>query len=88
MWIESFIEIVFSLGLFVNAALFIPQIIQLYKVKNSEGFSLLTFSGFNVIQLFMLLHGVLHRDYLLVFGIGLSLITCGMVTLMIVLYKK
>lgn len=87
-WVKSFIEIVFSLGLFINAALFIPQIIRLYKSKNAEGFSLLTFGGFNAIQIFIILHGYLHRDYLLIGGYILSLITCGTVTYMIFLYRK
>lgn len=88
MWISNFIEIVFSLGLFINAILFVPQIIQLYKTKNSKGFSLLTFGGFNFIQFFVVLHAYLHNDYLLLFGYVLSFITCGVVTLMIIRYRK
>lgn len=88
MLIETVIEIVFGLGLFINAALFIPQIIRLYRTKDAGGLSLITFAGFNLIQLFTLLHGYLHKDYLLVFGYLLSLITCGMVTIMIIFYRK
>lgn len=86
--IQNIIEVVFSLGLFINAALFIPQIIRLYKSKNSEGFSLLTFAGFNVIQVFTILHGFLHDDYLLIGGYILSLISCGVVTCMIFQYRR
>ena len=86
--VEIIIETIFSLGLFINAALFIPQIIQLYKTKNSKGFSIITFAGFNLIQLFTVLHGILHKDYLLISGYTLSLITCGIVTMLIIFYRN
>jgi len=82
------IEIFFSLGLFINAALFIPQVIRLLRTKNSQGLSLITFAGFNLIQLFTFLHGYLHRDYLLAAGNLLSLISCGCVTFLILFYRK
>lgn len=88
MWIRTVIEIVFILGLFINATLFIPQIIKLYKTKKSEDVSLLTFAGFNFIQLFVILHGYLHKDYLLMIGYILSFLMCGTVTWMVVLYRK
>ncbi len=86
--VEFIIETIFSLGLFINAGLFIPQIIKLYKTKNSKGFSLLTFGGFNIIQLFTVLHGFLHEDLLLIIGTTLSLVTCGCVSVMVVLYRE
>lgn len=86
MWV-FFIETVFSLGLFLNALLFIPQMIRLYQKKNSRELSLLTFAGFNFIQFFTILHGYLNNDYLLMIGFVLSFISCGMVTAMIVYYR-
>lgn len=82
-----FIETVFSLGLFLNAVLFIPQIIRLYQKKDSRELSLLTFAGFNVIQLFTILHGYINHDYLLMAGFAASFITCGIVTGMIIYYR-
>lgn len=86
--IKTFVEVFFSLGLFINAFLFIPQAVKLYRTKNSEDLSLITFAGFNLIQLFIFLHGYIHKDYLLMLGYLLSLITCGAVTWMIVWYRK
>lgn len=86
--INLVIETIFSICLFINAALFIPQIIRLYLTKDAQGLSLLTFGGFNIIQLFTILHGMLINDYLLVLGFSLSLITCGLVTIMIFIYRK
>ncbi len=82
-----FIETVFSLGLFLNAVLFIPQIIRLYQKKDSKEISLLTFAGFNVIQFFTILHGYINHDYLLMVGYIISFITCGIVTAMIIYYR-
>lgn len=84
---ESIVQYGFSISLIVNAALFIPQIISLISTKSAKGISLITFAGFNVIQLFTLLHGVYVDDYLLASGYFLSIITCGTVSLLIVYYR-
>ena len=81
------IEVIFSLLLFVNAALFIPQVVRLLKEKNSKELSLITFLGFCMIQLFTVLHGILHHDTFLVLGYSLSLLSCGAVTLLIIKYR-
>ena len=78
--IRYIVDGVFSFGLFFNAALFIPQALQIWRQKSAKGVSLFTFLGFNIMQLFTVLHGYLERDYLLAGGFLLSLITCGMVT--------
>lgn len=85
--IKLIIEAVFSIALFANAMLFIPQIIRLIKVKKSQGLSLITFLGFNLIQLSAVLYGYINADYLLIFGYTLSLLTCGVVTFLIVYYQ-
>ncbi len=77
----------FAASLLINAALFIPQIRIILKRKSVEGVSLLTFIGFNLIQLFTLLHGVLIKDYLLIFGYFLSIISCGSVTLLVIYFR-
>ena len=81
------INIFFILGLFFNAALFIPQAIKIFHVKNASGVSLITFAGFNIMQFFTVLHGYLSKDYLLMIGFLLSFITCGIVTGLILFYR-
>lgn len=81
------IEILFSLALFINALLFIPQVIKIIREKSAKSISLLTFTGFNLIQLTMMAHGLIHHDTLLIIGTGLSLITCGMVTVLTFYYE-
>jgi MtN3 and saliva related transmembrane protein len=82
------IEILFSLGMFVNAALFVPQFFTLIKTKNAKSLSLLTFAGFNCLQLITILHAWVVKDYLLLIGIFISLITCGAVTCAILMYRN
>ncbi len=81
---EYIIEYGFSISLLVNAALFIPQIITLLKSQSAKGASLITFAGFNVIQIFTMLHGLKTHDYLLAGGYLLSIVTCGTVTALII----
>jgi MtN3 and saliva related transmembrane protein len=86
--LEMIIESSFSLGLIVNAALFIPQIMQILKTKSAKSLSIITFGGFSLIQFATILHGYINADYLLVLGYGLSLLTCGTVTILIWIYKN
>jgi MtN3 and saliva related transmembrane protein len=87
-WFNWLVAIIFSLGLFFNAALFVPQAVTLYRAKKSQGLSLFTFAGFNVMQFFTALHGYLVKDYLLMTGFLLSFLTCGVVTFFIFRYKN
>ena len=84
---ETIIEYGFSICLLANAGFFIPQIISLIKSKSSEGVSLITFAGFNVMQVFTVLHGFYVNDYVLAIGFLLSIITCGMVSVLILYYR-
>ncbi len=84
---KYFIEYGFSISLLVNAALFIPQILALIKSRSAKGVSLLTFAGFNAIQIFTMLHGLIIKDYLLAIGYLLSILSCGMVTVLVIYYR-
>jgi len=89
MWkiAADFINIVFGVGLFINALLFIPQIINLLRKKHADDVSLLTFAGFNVINIFVILHGVIVNDQLLILGYFLSCVTNSLVTYLIIWYR-
>lgn len=81
-----FIESIFGLCLLFNAVVFIPQAVKVYRTKNVGGLSLITFIGFNIVQFFTILHGVINHDLILVYGNVLALITCGVVTFFIIKY--
>ncbi len=87
MWFKWFIDIVFASGLFINAMLFIPQAIRIYKEKTAASLSLTTFMGFCLTQLAAILYGYIHHDYILMFGFSLALITCGAVTSLIIYFR-
>jgi MtN3 and saliva related transmembrane protein len=73
--------------MFINAILFIPQARIIYQTKSVKDVSLVTFLGFNLIQLFTVFHGLLTHDYILVVGVFLSLVTCGSVSILIFYYR-
>lgn len=87
-FIKAIIEFVFSLGLFINALLFIPQAIKIYREKTVTGISLITFLGFLLIQFAIVLHGIINHDYLLVCGYLISMLSCGTVVILIFIYRK
>lgn len=76
------IEAVFGSALFINAMLFIPQILKILQKKSAQDVSLTTFSGFLLIQFSTLLHGVIWSDWLLVGGMTLSMIACGTIVVL------
>lgn len=77
---KQIIAIVFGVGLLGNAALFVPQALAVWRKKSDEGISLITFGGFNLLQVIGVVHGLYQHDMSLVIGLGASLATCGTVT--------
>jgi MtN3 and saliva related transmembrane protein len=81
------VAFIFGLGMMLNAALFVPQAIHLWRTRTAEGVSLLSFAGFNSLQAIGALHGYFEHDYALMIGMLASLITCGSVTILAVRYS-
>ncbi len=86
--ISKVIEYIFSIALFINALLFIPQIIRIVKERSVEGISLTTFLGLLLIQFAVVLHGVVVRDYILIYGYILSMLTCGSVVVLVLTNRQ
>jgi MtN3 and saliva related transmembrane protein len=84
---EILINTAFGLSLFVNALLFVPQIIRLRKTQNSKDCSKITFMGFSCMQILAILYGMIHGDTLIMLGYGCSLLTCGYVTVLLFKYR-
>jgi MtN3 and saliva related transmembrane protein len=84
---KQFVAVVFGLGLVCNALLFVPQALALWRKKNSEEVSLLTFGGFSVLQAIAIVHGFYQHDLSLILGMAASLITCGTVTYLTLFYR-
>ncbi len=68
MYIQDIIEFLFSIGLFINAFLFIPQLLKIWRGKKADDISLTTFVGFLFIQLSIVAHGVINHDAILAIG--------------------
>ena len=78
----------FGLGMGLNALLFVPQAVAIWRTRRAEGVSLLTFGGFNVLQALGILHGVLQHDWSLAFGMLVSLVACGTVTVLALAFRS
>jgi two-component system aerobic respiration control sensor histidine kinase ArcB len=86
--IRDLVQFIFSSALFINALLFVPQVMTIVRRKTSEGVSMATFIGFFLIQLSIIMHGLLTHDGLLVLGYSLSLLSCGAVIASAFIYRK
>ena len=84
---KEIVAVVFGLGLLGNAALFVPQIIAVWRKKTDEGISLITFGGFSVLQVVGIIHGLYQQDFSLTLGMAASLLTCGSVTALTIYYR-
>lgn len=82
------IEFVFSIGLFINALLFVMQAVHIYGKKNAKGISLATFFGMLLIQLTVVLHGLIVADYILVAGYAASMVSCSLVVGLTIFYNR
>jgi two-component system aerobic respiration control sensor histidine kinase ArcB len=87
-YLKNIIEITFGLALFINALLFIPQAVRIFREKSAIGVSLLTFLGFVLIQFVIILHGLIHKDYPLIIGYLFSMLSCGIVVTLILFYRS
>ena len=83
----EFVALLFGLGLGGNALLFVPQIVSVWRKKSDVGVSLLTFGGFSILQIIGIIHGLYQRDLSLTLGMAASLLTCGTLTLLTVVYR-
>jgi MtN3 and saliva related transmembrane protein len=84
---KQIVAVIFGLGLLCNALLFVPQVIAVWRKKSDEGISLITFGGFSVLQVVGIVHGLYQQDMSLTLGMGASLLSCGTVTLLTVMYR-
>jgi len=84
---KNIVAVIFGLGLLGNALLFVPQIIAVWKKKSDEGISLITFGGFNILQIIGIVHGLFQHDLSLILGMIASLMTSGSVTGLTLLYR-
>jgi len=84
---KEIVAVIFGLALMGNAALFVPQALAVWRKKSDEGISLITFGGFNVLQIIAIVHGCFQHDLSLIVGMIASLITCGAVTSLTLLYR-
>ncbi len=84
---DKIIELIFSLALFMNAMLFIPQALRILRKKAAEEISLITFAGFLLMQLAAVFYGVIKHDLILIIGYALSMLTCGIVVVLAMVYN-
>ncbi|MBD1945540.1 hypothetical protein H6F50_24855 [Coleofasciculus sp. FACHB-712] len=84
---KDIVTLFFGLGMVFNASLFIPQALRIVQTKSSKNLSLITFLGFNFIQLNGVLYGYYRNDLVLMYGNLISFISCASVTILAIIYR-
>lgn len=85
---KEIVAVVFGFAMVLNACLFIPQAWHLWRTKSAQGVSVLSFAGFNALQLIGVAHGYFQGDFALMTGMLAAFITCGSVTLLAAYYSR
>ena len=85
---KQIVAVIFGLGLLCNALLFVPQALAVWRQKSDEGVSLITFGGFSLLQAIGILHGIYQEDISLILGMSASLLSCGTVTILTLVYRR
>jgi MtN3 and saliva related transmembrane protein len=88
MALKEIVAVAFGLGLMINASLFIPQAAKILRSRSAKDVSLLTFGGFNLLQLIGVAHGYLQGDLSLLLGMVASFVACGAVTVSGLVYRR
>jgi MtN3 and saliva related transmembrane protein len=88
MALKEIVAVAFGLGLLVNASLFVPQAVKILRSRSAKDVSLLTFGGFNLLQLIGIAHGYLQGDLSLLLGMVASFVACGAVTVSGIVYRR
>jgi PAS domain S-box-containing protein len=84
---QTIVDFIVGVALFINAMLFIPQALRIYLDKSAKDISLVTFSGFIFINSVVAIHGYLHHDYILTVGYLLSAFACASVVMLSIYYR-
>lgn len=84
---KDIVNILYGMGLLINASVFISQAYSIYRAKTSEQVSLFTYLGFNILQVFAIINGIIFNDPILIYGMILSLITCNVLVWVIIYYR-
>jgi MtN3 and saliva related transmembrane protein len=85
--LKMIVEGQFGIGLIINAVLYVPQALRIFKEKGSRELSLIMFIGFWLLTLSQVVYGFYIHDHLLTWGTFLTLITCGVVVCLIFKYR-
>lgn len=85
---KDIVAMIFGFGMMLNAALFVPQALRLWRTKTASDISIPPFLGFNLLQSTGILHGWFQGDWALTLGMVASLVTCGSVTLLAIRYRN
>jgi len=85
--VKEIVALIFGAGLMANAGLFVIQAVKIVKAKSAKGVSTLTFAGFSILQVTGILHGYFQNDIYLLTGMAASLLACGTVTILSIVYK-
>ena len=79
---KDVVALIFGFAMILNAALFVPQALHIWRTRTAQGISVFSFAGFNALQFIGALHGYFQHDRALTIGMLASLLTCGSVTVL------
>jgi len=82
------IDALAQISLFISAFFIFFQAIKIQKERKVAPFSFISYIGFSLFQVSVVLHGILLKDITLIVGMGACFIANLIVVCQIFIYKK
>lgn len=86
-FITYVINIIYAAAFLWTAVSAIPQIMTLLRLKDSSELSVITFLGFNFIQVVTIIHACFYQEWLLLAGVSLFLIIYAYLSSLVIYYR-
>ncbi|MDF1654309.1 MAG: PQ-loop repeat-containing protein [Coxiellaceae bacterium] len=86
-WLQWLIDMIISAVLFINAALYLPQIYRIYRVREANAVSIWMLVGSVLLGICGVLYGHFHHQHLMLLGYALIFVTSLIVLVMTCYYR-
>ena len=84
----KFIDLLGAAAATLTTGCFIPQVVRLWRTRNAEGISLVTFSAFSVGVVLWLAYGVIMEAWPIIFSNGITLVLTFAIIVLTVRFRR
>ena len=84
----KFVDLLGSAAATLTTGCFIPQVVRLWRTRNAEGISLVTFSAFSVGVVLWLVYGVIMEAWPIILSNAITLVLTFAIIVLTVRFRR